>query len=72
MTLKVPQELDEYKLNLSKSGKLITYTYDSESGGESVVRLLKSIGDYGLVTRDMKIEESSLEDIFVNLVKNND
>jgi ABC-2 type transport system ATP-binding protein len=68
----LPQELDEYKLNLSKSGKLITYTYDSESGGESVVRLLKSIGDYGLVTRDMKIEESSLEDIFVNLVKNND
>ncbi|MFP6776115.1 MAG: ABC transporter ATP-binding protein [PS1 clade bacterium] len=68
----LPQELDEYKLNLSKSGKLITYTYDSESGGESVVRLLKSIGDYGLVTKDMKIEESSLEDIFVNLVKNND
>jgi ABC-2 type transport system ATP-binding protein len=68
----LPQELDEYKLNLSKSGKLITYTYDSESGGESVVKLLKSIGDYGLVTRDMKIEESSLEDIFVNLVKKND
>lgn len=68
----LPQALDEYKLNLSKNGKLITYTYDSESGGESVVRLLKSIGDYGLVTKDMKIEESSLEDIFVNLVKNND
>jgi ABC-2 type transport system ATP-binding protein len=65
----LPPTLDVYQLDLSDNGKLITYTYNPEDGGASVTKLLQSINEAGIVVRDMRINESSLEDIFVNLVR---
>lgn len=65
----LPAALQEYNLELSDSGCSLSYTYDTEAEGTGITRLLQQISEHGLVLKDIQTEQSSLEDIFVDLLK---
>ena len=56
-------------LKLSKDGTVLTYDFDTQSEDTGVAALLKQLGDLGIELVDLHSKESSLEDIFVSLVK---
>ncbi|NOR43078.1 MAG: ATP-binding cassette domain-containing protein [Gammaproteobacteria bacterium] len=63
------QELTDYDLVLSEEGDQLIYTYDSMSDNAGITDLLQTIKMVGLELKDLHINKSSLEDIFVDLVK---
>jgi ABC-2 type transport system ATP-binding protein len=65
----LPAALGDYPLELSAGGEELVYTYDvrKESGG--IAGLLKSLEALGIAFKDLHTDQSSLEEIFVNLVK---
>ncbi len=65
----LPQSLASYDLSLSEDGNDLTYTYDSISDSEGITALLQEVHHAGLVLKDLHITQSSLEDIFVDLVR---
>lgn len=65
----IPETLSVWALELSNEGNLLTYTYDSLEKKSGIADLLRAIGDAGLLLKDVKTSKSSLEDIFVDLVK---
>jgi ABC-2 type transport system ATP-binding protein len=65
-----PAELAGYRLELSADGGSLTYTYDdTQSERAGIVTLLKDLGDAQIRFKDLQTTQSSLEDIFVDLVK---
>ena len=67
----IPQSLSAYDLILSDDGNKLTYTYDTMSDSTGITALLQNIHSSGLALKDLQIKQSSLEDIFVDLVKLN-
>jgi ABC-2 type transport system ATP-binding protein len=65
----VPSALAPYKLELGNSGSELTYTYDTQAERTGITSLLKDLSDAGIRFKDLNTKESSLEDIFVSLVK---
>lgn len=68
-TSSLPASLDDYALELSNDGTQLTYTYNAKSDSTGITSLLQDINNAGLSLKDLQIEQSSLEDIFVDLVK---
>ena len=66
---RVPPELADYRLELAGSGSELIYTYDTRGERIGITALLKSLEDAGIGIRDLHTTESSLEDIFVSLVR---
>ena len=66
---KLPPELDGRNLQLSADGHELTYVFDSHGEGTGIASLLKQLGELGIDFKDLHTTESSLEDIFVNLVR---
>jgi ABC-2 type transport system ATP-binding protein len=65
----LPQALTDYDLVLSEEGDQLIYSYDSTSDNAGITDLLQTIKMVGLELKDLHINKSSLEDIFVDLVK---
>jgi ABC-2 type transport system ATP-binding protein len=65
---KVPETLAGRGLELSKDGSVLTYSFDVQSAETGIAPLLKQLGELGIDFKDLHSKESSLEDIFVNLV----
>jgi len=65
----VPDELAPWALELSADGCRLTYTYDPRNPETGINGLLQAIGAAGLVLKDLNTTQSSLEDIFVSLVR---
>jgi ABC-2 type transport system ATP-binding protein len=66
----VPPALAGYGLELSANGSALTYTYDdTQSERAGIVRLLKDLADAQIRFKDLQTSQSSLEDIFVDLVR---
>lgn len=65
----IPELLAEFNLELSENGSSITYTYDTTEDGANIADVIHAISEAGLVFNDLKTSQSSLEDIFVDLVK---
>jgi ABC-2 type transport system ATP-binding protein len=66
----VPHQLAGYGLELSAEGGALTYTYDdTQSERAGIVSLLKDLEDARVRFKDLQTTQSSLEDIFVDLVK---
>ena len=65
----VPTALAAYALALSTDGGELTYTYDTQQGRAGIAALLKDLGDLGVAFKDLHTTQSSLEDIFVGLLK---
>ena len=68
---KIPGSLDKYKLVLGSSKMSIDYTYNVQSEQTGITNLLQDLKDAGLKLKDLKTEQSTLEKIFVSLVKEN-
>ena len=65
----IPTALVPYQLELSNDGNALTYTYDTQGERTGIVPLLDRLSEAGIVFKDLRTIESSLEDIFVSLVK---
>jgi ABC-2 type transport system ATP-binding protein len=66
---RLPADLAGEPLELSAGGDELIYTYDGSSGGGGIAPLLGRLGDLGVAFKDLNTSESSLEDIFVSLVR---
>jgi len=67
--LKIPKELIKYNLEIDDENMSLIYTYNVGTEKTGITNLLQDIKDTGLKLRDLKTEQSNLEKIFVNLVK---
>jgi len=65
----VPAKLASYQLDLSRSGEELTYTYDTKSERTGINRLIADLAAADVRFRDIQTNESSLEEIFVSLVR---
>ena len=65
----IPPALAGYPLELSADGRVLVYTFDTQSEQTGIATLLKKFGELGIDFRDLHSSESSLEDIFVSLVR---
>ena len=65
----VPAALKSYELELGDDGMSLIYTYDTKGERTGITTLLTDLQKAGLKMADMKTQQSSLEDIFVGLVK---
>ena len=65
----IPAELGAYPLELCDGGHSLVFTFDSQGGDTGIAAVLKRLGELGIDFRDVHSSESSLEDIFVSLVR---
>jgi ABC-2 type transport system ATP-binding protein len=65
----IPEALAGYPLELSAGGETLTYTFDVQREQTGIAGLLRELGDLGIDFKDLRSSESSLEDIFVSLVR---
>ncbi len=64
----VPAQLASYHLELSDDGKGLTYTYDTKQNSTGITALLGELRSADIHFSDLETSQSSLEDIFVDLV----
>ena len=67
----IPDSLEKYKLVLGNNKMSIDYTYNVQAEQTGITNLLQDLKDAGLKLKDLKTEQSTLEKIFVSLVKEN-
>ena len=65
----VPPELADSQLELSGDGTELVYSYDTQGERTGITTLLRRLADLGIAFKDLHTSESSLEDIFVSLVR---
>jgi ABC-2 type transport system ATP-binding protein len=65
----VPESLAGYRLTLGDEGRSLTYAYDRGAARTGIVSLLRDLSASGLTLRDVQTRQKSLEDIFVDLVR---
>lgn len=66
----LPESLTAFDVVLSDDGQRLTYTFDAKGERTGITRLLQAVSEAGLGLKDLNTSQSSLEDIFVNLVHN--
>ena len=64
----LPAELSDLPLELADDGHSLTYTFDIQAEETGIATLLRRLSQQGIDFRDLNTSESSLEEIFVNLV----
>ena len=64
----IPSQLSSYDLGLSKDQRDLTYTYDTKQQSTGITALLGDLRTVGIYFNDLQTSQSSLEDIFVDLV----
>ena len=67
----IPQQLSKYDLAATNDNMSLIYTYNVQSDRTGITNLLQDLRDAGLKMKDLKTEQSTLEKIFVTLVKEN-
>ena len=67
----IPSSLSKYNLELGKDNMSVNYTYNVRAKSTGITNLLQDIKDAGLKLQDLKTEQTTLEKIFVALVKEN-
>jgi ABC-2 type transport system ATP-binding protein len=65
----IPPELAGHKLTLAADGSELIYTYDTQAERTGITALLKDLSQAGIRFKDLQTTQSSLEDIFVGLVR---
>ena len=64
----IPQELERYSLELSEDCRKLTYTYDTKGEHTGITDLIHELRGAGIRFNDLQTTQSSLEEIFVDLV----
>jgi ABC-2 type transport system ATP-binding protein len=65
----IPAGLSGYQLELAADGNELVYTFDAQAEETGIAPLLRQLGALGLDFKDLQTKESSLEEIFVSLVR---
>ena len=65
----IPSTLDSFKLELASDGAQLVYTYDTQAERTGITSLLSALNKAGIKFKDLNTTQSSLEDIFVDLVR---
>jgi ABC-2 type transport system ATP-binding protein len=65
----IPETLSAFNLSLSEGGRDLTYTYDTQAERTGITRLLAALSAADIRFRDLETTQSSLEDIFIGLVR---
>jgi ABC-2 type transport system ATP-binding protein len=65
----VPEALAGFNLELSQDGTALTYTYDTQAERTGIATLLQKLSETGIRLKDLQTRQSSLEEIFVSLVR---
>jgi ABC-2 type transport system ATP-binding protein len=65
----IPAALSDYRLTLAADGKALTYTYDTKGEHIGITALLDDLRGAGIEFKDLQTTQSSLEDIFVGLMR---
>jgi len=66
--LLISQELSEWNLRLEHEGHVLCYEFDSHAERTGIASLMRRMSDLGIAYKDLSTHQSSLEDIFVELV----
>ena len=69
--IEIPKTLEKYNLILGNNKMSLDYTYNVQTKQTGITNLLQDLKDAGLKLKDLKTEQSTLEKIFVNLVREN-
>ncbi len=67
----IPPSLEKYNLEIKNNNMSVDYKYSLKTKQTGITNLLQDLKDAGLKLRDLKTEQSTLEKIFVSLVKEN-
>ena len=65
----IPKSLSQYELKLKDNGYTLIYSYDINSERTGITKLLTDLSKEKIKLKDIQTEQSSLEEIFVNIVK---
>ncbi|MFK8067579.1 MAG: ABC transporter ATP-binding protein [Gammaproteobacteria bacterium] len=65
----IPKNLSKYSLELIDNGNQLLYTFDTQDDQNEIADLIKELHKQGIDFKDLHTNESSLEEIFVNLVR---
>jgi len=65
----IPPQLAARQLELSADGNDLVYTFDTQADSTGIAGLLKQLNELGIEFKDLRTSESSLEEIFVSLVR---
>ena len=65
----IPSELNSYPLELSADGEQLVYTFDAQGDRTGIAGLLRRLSEHGIDFKDLNTSESSLEEIFVSMVR---
>jgi ABC-2 type transport system ATP-binding protein len=65
----IPDELAAYRLESSDNGNKLVFTFDAQRERSTIAGLLRKLGELGVEFKDLQTQESSLEEIFVSLVR---
>lgn len=65
----IPAELAGHPLELSADGSALIYTFDAQKEHTGISELLRQLGQHGIDFKDLHSSQSTLEDIFVSLVR---
>ena len=65
----LPAELSDFALSLANEGRSLTYSFHAAQERSKIAALLRRLAELGIEFKDLQTRESSLEDIFVNLVR---
>ena len=65
----IPEALAAYRLTLAADGRELVYSYDTQGERSGITALLANSSRAGIRFRDLETRQSSLEDIFVDLVR---
>ena len=65
----IPQNLNSYGMELAEDGQELVYTYDTQAERTGITTLLQDLSAAGIRFRDIQTDQSSLEEIFVGLVR---
>ncbi|GAB3039811.1 ABC transporter ATP-binding protein [Oleiagrimonas citrea] len=66
---RIPESLSAHRLELGADGHELIYTYDAQGERTGITGLLRELSAAGITFRDLSTKQSSLEEIFVNLVR---
>jgi ABC-2 type transport system ATP-binding protein len=64
----VPEALSDWKLELNDDGHMLRYQFDSHAERTGIASLMRRLTDLGIAYKDLSTHQSSLEEIFVELV----
>jgi len=65
----IPAELTSYQLDLSADGKELIYTFNAQGDHTGIAALMRQLSELGIDFKDLQTSQSSLEEIFVSLVR---